>query len=612
MTCQLLMPNQTSDRNGERPERDRSPTNILLVDTSPSSSWAAKALRDAGCEVEILDHLGGLSPLLERQRFDIVLCRIGQRSRIGIRACQYIKSDPELGGTAVLLLAQDAPPSALLECLDAGADDLVADELSPQALVHRIRTALGRKSEEARSAGLDADRPPVRAGVGEPMPGPQATSRFLRSALEDICHLRERLRDGETCRKELTAQLCVARAKVKELTTVDPSTGLLNRTGLERTLAVEVQRAKRNGSVLIALLLKLSGLKRIAGSLGHSSGDVALKEVRKILWSALRSTDYVGRLGEDELLILLPDVRLAEGDRVAEKLRLRLSDSPLELSSSSLQLEPEVTVIEVSPETASISDLLTRAASTRPTGTTSPQGRAQKSTAAITEQLRSGEGIRAVCQPILRLADESVDGYELLARGPAGPFENPMDFLRVAFEENILQLVDRHCLKACVAAAAVIDKGVRYHVNLFPATLLETSPQALLSMFPTPASGGRYCVEVSEQQILGDPSYLSESIRALRDAGIGIAIDDVGFGRSCLESLVLLEPDIVKIDRKYVGGVSQDRGKARSLKRLLSVAESLGAEVVAEGIEMREDLDALRQLGIKFGQGFLWGRPAAP
>jgi len=569
-------------------------------------------LRDAGYEVETLDRLEELSLLLARRRFDIVLCRIGPRPRFGVRVCLAIKGDPELSGTAVLLLAQDGPPSALLQCIDAGADDIVADEFSPRTLVQRIRIALSRRSAEARSAGLDADGVPARAGIGEPIPGPHAASHFLRSALEDICHLQERLRSGETRSKELAAQLCAAKAKVKELATVDPSTGLLNRAGLERTLASEVQRVRRNGSSLIALLLRLSGLKRIAGSLGHSSGDVALKEVKMILSSALRSTDCAGRLGEDDLLILLPEIRLAEGDRVAEKLRLRLSESPLELSSSDLQLEPEVTVIEVTPETTSISDLLTRARVTHSIGAASSTERAQKPTAAITERLRNGEGIRAVCQPILRLEDESVDGYELLARGPAGPFESPMDFLRVAFEENILQLVDRHCLKACVEAAGVIDEGVRYHVNLFPATLLETPPEALLATFPAPAAGGRYCVEVSEQQILGDPSHLSEPVRALRDSGIGIAIDDVGFGRSCLESLVLLEPDIVKIDRKYVGGVSQDRGKARSLKRLLSVAEGLGAEAVAEGIEIREDLDELKRLGIKYGQGFLWGRPAAP
>ena len=88
-----------------------------------------------------------------------------------------------------------------------------------------------------------------------------------------------------------------------------------------------------------------------------------------------------------------------------------------------------------------------------------------------------------------------------------------------------------------------------------------------------------------------------------------VAIDDVGFGRSCLESLILLEPDIVKIDKRCVMGISRDRTLVRQLKRILKVAESLGTEVVAEGIETNEDLEVLKQLGVAYGQGYVWGKP---
>ena len=88
-----------------------------------------------------------------------------------------------------------------------------------------------------------------------------------------------------------------------------------------------------------------------------------------------------------------------------------------------------------------------------------------------------------------------------------------------------------------------------------------------------------------------------------------IAIDDLGFGRSSMESLIVLEPDIIKIDRKYVSGIATDAGTRRSLERLLRIVENLDAKIITEGIETAEELAILKDLGVEFGQGFLWGRP---
>ena len=90
---------------------------------------------------------------------------------------------------------------------------------------------------------------------------------------------------------------------------------------------------------------------------------------------------------------------------------------------------------------------------------------------------------------------------------------------------------------------------------------------------------------------------------------VGIAIDDVGFGRSCLESLILLQPDVIKIDKRLVNGISHDKSQKEMLRRLLAVVESLHTKIIAEGIETREDLETLKELGVPYGQGFLWGQP---
>src|SRR6202030_1792064 len=94
-----------------------------------------------------------------------------------------------------------------------------------------------------------------------------------------------------------------------------------------------------------------------------------------------------------------------------------------------------------------------------------------------------------------------------------------------------------------------------------------------------------------------------DHVFALKEHGILVAIDDVGFGRSSLESLILLEPDIVKIDRKYVSGIAADPAKARLLKRLVKVVTALGSELIAEGIERKEELELLLEVGVTLGQG---------
>jgi len=95
----------------------------------------------------------------------------------------------------------------------------------------------------------------------------------------------------------------------------------------------------------------------------------------------------------------------------------------------------------------------------------------------------------------------------------------------------------------------------------------------------------------------------------LQEAGIRVAIDDVGFGNSCLEGLIMLHPQVMKVDKRLVRGLAVDPELRRTLERLLRVADVLGAEVVAEGIENTEDYHILLDMNVRFGQGYLFGRP---
>ena len=226
------------------------------------------------------------------------------------------------------------------------------------------------------------------------------------------------------------------------------------------------------------------------------------------------------------------------------------------------------------------------------------------------EILRSGRGFRALSHPIYKRVNETVVGYEFLSRGPLGPLEIPDKFFRISMQHSILADVDMHCLKRCVAAAQERNRNLSFHVNLYPSTLLETPPDVLLSIFPPDVRDWKFCIEMVEDQQVSDMERLSANLIKLKKAGIKLAIDDVGFGASMLESLIVLEPDILKIDRRYVTGVTGDTRRERYLLRLIKVARALGADLVAEGIETRADLELMLEVGVEYGQGFLWGPPS--
>ena len=155
----------------------------------------------------------------------------------------------------------------------------------------------------------------------------------------------------------------------------------------------------------------------------------------------------------------------------------------------------------------------------------------------------------------------------------------------------------------------------RFHAQAFPSRVLpfdEGAADAYADIRARRSRAGRpvtLCVEISEQRLVGDPSKLAERLRPFQDAGIEVAIDDLGFGRSSLEVLLVVEPKIVKIDRRYITGVSGDPQQSRLLRRFLTLVRGAGATAIAEGVETREDMTVLRDMGVPLAQGFLWGKP---
>jgi len=422
-------------------------------------------------------------------------------------------------------------------------------------------------------------------------------------------------------RARIRKELDLANTRLEQLALNDPLTGLFNRRGLEQVIAQKTQRASLEEADVLALLLDMDDFKRINDTMGHAAGDEVLKEITRRLKTSVRASDYTARIGGDEFLVLLPATRLAEGVQVAEKARLAIAGSPIVLSSgepvrvtASLGL---ATIFEPNP---SIDQLLTETHAALHKSKKAGKNKVsyevlngktdftvEHRPSDIVVELCSKSRFRAVSQPIFSLTDRKEVGREYLSRSSIESFEMPDDFFRAAFEHKVMLKVDELCFKTCLETSALKPFEGRTHINLFPATISHGTFRDHLRTAPT--GNSQYCIEISEQQIVGDPSYLVDAIEGVKKAGYLVAIEDVGFGRSTLESLILLEPHIVKLERRCIRGIHQDKALARSLKRILNVAQALNTEVIAEGIETEEDFEVLRDLGVPFGQGFYLARP---
>ncbi|MFK7741807.1 MAG: chemotaxis protein CheB [Planctomycetota bacterium] len=419
-------------------------------------------------------------------------------------------------------------------------------------------------------------------------------------------------------------QLRSTAEEMSQLAMHDPLTNLANRRGLEQVLKTEISRMTRNSSTLSAVLIDCDDFKQVNERHGHSGGDRALREIASRLGGALRPTDTLARVGGDEFVALMPETRHAEALHVAERMRKLVGNEPMTFRDADQTMTVSLGVQSVDASIKNVTDLLEHLqealAQSKQGGknivATTPEG--HQPTARTTDflaGLSQPGALRAFAQSLHDLDTGETLGYELLVRGPKGAMEKPSDLLRMARTHDVLGTVDQLCLMTCTRAAALAGKDQqatrprRLHLNIFPSTLQQMVADQNIQIFETLGALGNCCIELSEQEIIGDPARLRSSVDLLRGLGLMFAVDDVGFGKSSLETLIVLEPDVIKIDRAYVSGADVDSIRRSCLQRLVRVAQALKAEVIAEGVETETERALLRELDLRYAQGFLWSQP---
>jgi len=223
------------------------------------------------------------------------------------------------------------------------------------------------------------------------------------------------------------------------------------------------------------------------------------------------------------------------------------------------------------------------------------------------------EDVTAGYQPILDLHSDELLGFEALIRGPEkSPLHDPSEIFKNAGDFDLTFELDCLCRRTALQELNGRELGVKLFLNCLPTAIKDPAFQgdALrrrldeLHLHPKDV-----VLEISEKETISNFSLFREIRDHYSGVGFQIAVDDVGVGYSSLESVVELAPNYIKVDIALIRGLDSDRPRQEMLRTLNDLAHKLGAEIIAEGIERQEELDALRNIGIRFGQGFLLGRP---
>ncbi|AHL75045.1 diguanylate phosphodiesterase [Stutzerimonas stutzeri] len=237
----------------------------------------------------------------------------------------------------------------------------------------------------------------------------------------------------------------------------------------------------------------------------------------------------------------------------------------------------------------------------------------------VTEQLSTLDNILAhgditsLFQPIISLSERRILGYEALTRGPSNTsLHSPINLLAAARHAGRLNELEMTCRESACRRYSQQQLQGKLFLNVSPETLLDATHKPgrtleLLHKYRIPAD--RVVIELTEQTPTDDFELLDAALHHYRDMGFSIALDDLGAGYSGLRMWSELRPDYVKIDRYFIDGIHRDAIKREFVESIMKIARASRAQVIAEGIELSEELRILSDMGIDLVQGYLLGRP---
>jgi diguanylate cyclase (GGDEF)-like protein len=427
--------------------------------------------------------------------------------------------------------------------------------------------------------------------------------------------------------REITERKQVEQALAR-LTHYESLTGLPNRALLTDRLNHAIARADRSGSLLAVMILDLDNFKEINDALGQAVGDQMLTEAARRLQSCLRSIDTLARLGDDEFAVLLEGVAdFDEISQVAQRLLGAVAERA-EVSGHELYLSASVG-LAVYPVDDQEAEALLRNANlamhhAKREGRNNFQ-RFSHDMATRTERhaelkLRLRRALEREefvlhYQPLATLASGEILGAEALLRWKdADRTVSPAEFIPIAEESGLIVPIGLWALReACRQCRTWLDVGhsMQVSVNLSPRQFRQkdivTTIEAILRETRLPARSLE--LEITETTIMHSTAHTIGALHELTALGVRISVDDFGTGYSSLAYLHRFPVHKLKIDQSFVRDIGADRADTALVGTMVALAKQLKLTSVAEGVETKEQLAYLLEIGCDAGQGYFFSPP---
>jgi diguanylate cyclase (GGDEF)-like protein len=410
----------------------------------------------------------------------------------------------------------------------------------------------------------------------------------------------------------------------------DSLTGLPNRALLLDRIDQAILHAKRNDSLLAVLFLDLDNFKQINDSFGHSVGDTVLVSISGKLKKILREMDTIARLGGDEFTILLTEFdKIEEIDEITAKL-FEFIRQPLLIKGSELFVTTSIG-ISVFPDDGVTPEILLRNADAamyraKEKGRNSFEFYTEDMTERALEKVHmianlnralEQDSFEIYYQPQYNIQTKQLIGLEALIRlhhAELG-FIAPEKFLPAAEESGLIVSLDRWVMrKSMEQMKRWNDEGLelgRLSLNITMQQLdqLDFLKFLIKLMKDTGCKGELIGFEITESQLMKNPERTIELLNRISELGIQISIDDFGTGYSSLAYLKKLPVDMLKIDREFIRDIPGDEDDVSIVKSIIALAKSMKIDVLAEGVENRQQLDFLKNEGCSFIQGHYLSDP---
>ena len=413
----------------------------------------------------------------------------------------------------------------------------------------------------------------------------------------------------------------------------DQLTGLVNRQAFEQCLKAAIADTAENSRSSALCFIDLDQFKVVNDTAGHLVGDKLLQQVAKLLAGKIGKGDVLARLGGDEFGLLLNGCSLRRGKRAAEHLITVLKGFQYFHDDMMFEVSASIGITTINRHAQGVNDVMAQADlacyAAKDKGRNQVQiyqKRDQFIRQRREEMYRTG-GIRTAldegqfilfAQPITAIGDtDEVKRVEVLLRmiDERGRLIMPSAFIPAAERYGFMAEVDRWVIRETIRHLACGKNGAdgtAVNINLSGVTLSDETSLDFIrqTLTSSSVSPDRISFEITETAAVRNVMKTQAFMQEMRDWGCSFALDDFGSGVSSLNYLKRLPVDYLKIDGSFIRDITKDRGSRIMVKAIHCMAKGLGIQTVAEGVENQPTLDALRDLGIDYVQGFAIGLPS--